>query len=370
MRWHAGHDRPQRSRGARGRRRSAGDASSGSPQIGIADTDLRRRSGACCEWLAAGCHGDDGLYGAARREARAAGGARAGHAARHHRAHGLLARDARPRRSRRPRRSGAARTCRATRSDATTTRCCARGCSGSPTASRAAVGDVRPPRVHRQRAGARGRARGARPGSAGAASTRCCSRATRGSLFFLGEIYTDLPLPVDAGASAHCGSCTRLHRRLPDRRHRRALRARRAALHLLPDDRARGRDPRGAAPADRQSRLRLRRLPARLPLESSSRTRPSERRLRRAPRPRRARPRRPVRLDRGRVRRAHARAARSGASATSAGCAISPSASAMRRVQRSIVAALERRADDPSPLVREHVAWALAQQRGRVAPLA
>ncbi len=28
-----------------------------------------------------------------------------------------------------------------------------------------------------------------------------------GSWFFLGEIYTDLPLPVDAPASAHCGRC-------------------------------------------------------------------------------------------------------------------------------------------------------------------
>ena len=30
-----------------------------------------------------------------------------------------------------------------------------------------------------------------------------------GSWFFLGEIYVDLPLPVDVPASAHCGSCTR-----------------------------------------------------------------------------------------------------------------------------------------------------------------
>lgn len=30
-----------------------------------------------------------------------------------------------------------------------------------------------------------------------------------GSYFFLGEIYTDLNLPVDQATSAHCGSCTR-----------------------------------------------------------------------------------------------------------------------------------------------------------------
>jgi epoxyqueuosine reductase QueG len=29
---------------------------------------------------------------------------------------------------------------------------------------------------------------------------------------------------------------------------------------------------------------------------------------------------------------------------------------------REIVAVLQQRADDPSPLVREHVAWALAQR--------
>lgn len=30
-----------------------------------------------------------------------------------------------------------------------------------------------------------------------------------GSWFFLGELYTDLPLPVDAPSTAHCGTCTR-----------------------------------------------------------------------------------------------------------------------------------------------------------------
>lgn len=36
--------------------------------------------------------------------------------------------------------------------------------------------------------------------------TNLLSRTT-GSWFFLGEIYTDLPLPVDAAISDHCGSC-------------------------------------------------------------------------------------------------------------------------------------------------------------------
>ncbi len=34
-------------------------------------------------------------------------------------------------------------------------------------------------------------------------------RRDAGSMFFLGEIFVDLPLPLDAPASAHCGSCTR-----------------------------------------------------------------------------------------------------------------------------------------------------------------
>ena len=37
----------------------------------------------------------------------------------------------------------------------------------------------------------------------------CLINRDAGSWFFLGEIYTDLPLPVSAPASAHCGTCTR-----------------------------------------------------------------------------------------------------------------------------------------------------------------
>ena len=59
----------------------------------------------------------------------------------------------------------------------------------------------------------------------------------------------------------------RLHHHLPDRCHRRPLYRRRPALHLLPDHRAGRRDPGGIPAAARQPHLRLRRLPADLPLE-------------------------------------------------------------------------------------------------------
>ena len=37
----------------------------------------------------------------------------------------------------------------------------------------------------------------------------CLINKQAGSLFFLGELYTDLPLPTDEAAHDHCGTCTR-----------------------------------------------------------------------------------------------------------------------------------------------------------------
>ena len=79
-----------------------------------------------------------------------------------------------------------------------------------------------------------------------------------GSYFFLGEIYLDLRI---AGGRAEHGALRlvqRLHARLSHRRHRRALPARCAALHLLLTIELAGSIPDGISPRHRQSHLWLR----------------------------------------------------------------------------------------------------------------
>ena len=64
-----------------------------------------------------------------------------------------------------------------------------------------------------------------------------------GSWLFLGEIYLSLGARARRRRARPLRRLPALSRRLPDRRVSRALPARRAALHLVPDDRAQGHDP-------------------------------------------------------------------------------------------------------------------------------
>jgi epoxyqueuosine reductase len=70
-----------------------------------------------------------------------------------------------------------------------------------------------------------------------------------------------------------------------------------------------------------------------------------------------------VRLGRSRTSSPAPRARRSAASATCAGCATSLIALGNAPSAPAIIAALSSRQDDPSPMLREHVAWALARHR-------
>ena len=94
-----------------------------------------------------------------------------------------------------------------------------------------------------------------------------------------------------------------LPRRLPDGGVPGALSARCAPLHRLPDDRAQGTHPGRVSPCHGQPRLRLRRLPRRLPVEQVRR-RGARSALSRARRDRQSAARRVARLDDARFPRA------------------------------------------------------------------
>ena len=221
---------------------ATGAASSASSEIGIAGHRSRRREEArLLDWLAAGRHGEMDYmarHGAARARPADAR-ARARCASSRARMNYWPGR-ARARRATVLGDSDARRTSRATRSAATTTRCCARRLAAARRrASRDEVGDFGY-RVFTDSAPVLEVALAREVGPRLARQAHAAAHARRGLVVLPRR---DLHRPAAAGHARRrariAARCTRVHRRLSDRRDRRAVRARRAALHLVPHDRAR-----------------------------------------------------------------------------------------------------------------------------------
>jgi len=182
-----------------------------------------------------------------------------------------------------------------------------------------------------------------------------------GSFFFLGEIYTDLPLPADAPIAEHCGSCSRCIDVCPTRAivAPYVLDARRCISYLTIE-------LRGAIPVELRPLVGNRVYGC----DDCQLVCPWNKHARVSPEP-----------D-FRVRDGLDRATLIGLFAwTESEFEDRLAGSAIRRIgyerwlrnlavglgnapgAEAVVAALRARADHPSALVREHVAWALAQHR-------
>ena len=161
-----------------------------------------------------------------------------------------------------------------------------------------------------------------------------------GSWFFLGEIYCDLPLASGCAGSRSLRHLRALHRHLPDAGDRAPyqLDARRCISYLTIEHKS-------AIPEELRPLIGNRVYGCDdcqlvCPWNGFA-TLSARRRFPGAQRPGPRQPGRAVRLDRGRVRRAPAAARRSGASATSAGCATSRSDWAMRRRRLKLILSLK-----------------------------
>ena len=188
----------------------------------------------------------------------------------------------------------------------------------------------------------------ATPGSAGSASTPTCSTGTPARGSSSARSTPTCRCRSTRRRAQHCGTLHRLHRRLPDAGDRRAVRARRAPLHLLPDDRAAtARSRRNSAPRIGNRIYGCDDCQLVCPWNRFAQ---AHRRagLPRAPRARRAAAWSTCSAGARRNSCAAPKAARSAASATSAGCATSRSRSATRRARRRCSRRCESRAADPS----------------------
>ena len=179
-----------------------------------------------------------------------------------------------------------------------------------------------------------------------------------GSWFFLGEIYVDLPLPVDAPASAHCGTCMRCIDICPTQAIVAPYRldARRCIAYLTIEHE--GAIPEELRAADRQPHLRLRRLPAGVPLEQVRASAPTSRISARATISTRRRwPELFAWSEEEFLQRTEGSAIRrSGYERWLRNIAV---ALGNAPTTPEVVAALRARRDIGEPVVREHVEWAL-----------
>ena len=212
-----------------------------------------------------------GLYGAPRRAPRAARRARPRHAAGHLLPHELPRRPAGHARGRAADRGQGLR--RALRARPRLPQGAARPAAAALRSHRGRGRAVRLPRLHRLGAGDGSRARRARGAGLARQAHAAARAATRARWFFLGEIYCDLPLPVDAPETEHCGTCRRCIDVCPTQAivGPYQLDARRCISYLTIEHK--GADPRGAAAPHGQPRLWLRRLPARVPWNSFAQAR-------------------------------------------------------------------------------------------------
>ena len=187
-----------------------------------------------------------------------------------------------------------------------------------------------------------------------------------GSLFFLGEIYTDLPLPVTSPASGHCGTCTACIAACPTGAivGPYELDARRCISYLTIEHK-------GPIPEDLRPLLGNRIYGC----DDCQVACPWNRFAARAAEPDFAAVRNglddPALVDLFAWTADEFDARMAGSAIRRIGYErwLRNIAVALGNAPPSVAAteALERRADDPSPLVREHVAWALARQRAAAA---
>ena len=212
--------------------------------VGISDADLTDAEEGLASWLEAGYHGEMDYMAKHGDETRKAGRACGRHATCHHCANRLSAGiDARKpgRRKRHDRsRSDTADTrasattgarsngrgsliqplpsCRSTRAAATITRSCETACSNWPTRIEDEIGRFGY-RAFTDSAPVLEVALAQKAGVGWRGKHTLLLQRDAGSLFFLGEIYVDIPLPPDAldesrssapeHDGAHCGQCTR-----------------------------------------------------------------------------------------------------------------------------------------------------------------